>query len=484
MPILAEFTFTGASGKATSVSPDRQPSNGSLSAMTEGSGLTNEGLTADGVFWANHWTSSTLDSIDYFEFTIQANSGFKLTLESLVFSERSSETGAQNFAIRSSRDNYTSDLFSSAASPLDFSSHTVSLGGKSFTDAIAPITFRFYAWGATTDIGTWRIDDLQINGSIPVPTTPTSSTSPTPTNPNPEATPGNQPILNPEPIGDNKQPVSNPNASSPEPIEPAPIEFFPIPIAEPDLDLCPVNSNLPDRNLTGNISDDLLIGNSENEWITGEDGLDVLVGLAGRDTLQGGSNESRFENDSSDDWIFGNQDDDEIDAGKGNDRVFAGKGNDRTFGGAGRDIILGNIGNDCIRGEAENDTVFGNMGNDIVTGGDDDDWLHGGKENDSLFGGNGNDILRGDFGNDSLIGGSGGDRFDVRPGDGSDRISDFEQGRDLIGLAGGLSFDRLEFTQVGSDTVINIRSVETTLLLIGVARNAIAIEDFVSVPDW
>jgi RTX calcium-binding nonapeptide repeat (4 copies) len=480
MPILAEFTFTGASGKSTSVPPDRQPNNGSLSAMTEGAGLTNEGITADNVFWANHWTGSSLDPIDYFEFTIQANSGFNLTLESLVFAERSSETGAKNFAIRSSLDNYTSDLFSSAASPLNFSSHTVPLGGQNFTNSTNPIAFRFYAWGATASIGTWRIDDLQINGSIPV------SIAPTTTNSDPKIPPETQPTSPVVMVEDNPLPTSNPNPTPPESIapEPTPIEFFPIPVSEPDLNLCPPNSSTPDRTLTGNLNDDFLVGDSENELIVGEDGFDIIVGLAGRDTLQGGSNESQFGNDGSDDWIFGNQDDDEITSGKGNDVVFAGKGNDRAWGGTGRDILLGNIGDDCIRGEAENDTVFGNTGNDIVTGGDDDDWLHGGKENDTLFGGNGNDILRGDLGNDSLVGGSGGDRFDVRPGDGSDRISDFENGRDLIGLAGGLSFDRLQFAQVGSDTLITMRSVETAILLIGVAPTAIGVEDFVVVAAW
>lgn len=444
--------------------------------MTEGAGLTNEGITADDVFWANHWTGSTLDPIDYFEFTIQANSGFNLTLESLVFAERSSETGAKNFAIRSSLDNYTSDLLSNTASPLDFASHTVPLGGQNFTNRTNPIAFRFYAWGATTDIGTWRIDNLQINGSIPVP-----SADPTPA---PEPTPENQPLPSVVMVEDNPPPEPSPILPEQSEPEPTPIEFFPIPVSEPDLNLCPPNSNPPDRNLTGTIGDELLVGDSQNELIIGAGGFDILVGLAGRDTLQGSNNENQSGNDSSDDWIFGNQDDDEITSGKGNDVVFAGKGNDRAWGGTGRDILLGNIGDDCIRGEAENDTVFGNTGNDIVTGGDDDDWLHGGQENDTLFGGNGNDILRGDLGNDSLVGGSGGDRFDVRPGDGSDRISDFEDGRDLMGLAGGLSFDRLQFTQVGSDTFIRTQSAETSILLVGIALNTIGVEDFVVVASW
>ncbi|MCS6813316.1 MAG: DUF4347 domain-containing protein [Cyanobacteria bacterium] len=169
LPLLEQYTFTGALGTATSVAPDGQPTNGTLSNMTEGSGLTNTGIPANDVFWANGWQeTSVADAIianDYFEFTIQANPGFVLTLDDLQFQELRSATGPTNFSVRSSLDGYTTDLLTTTTATV-LTSRTVTLGGASFTNVTTPITFRFYAWGASAAIGTWRIDNVQINGSI------------------------------------------------------------------------------------------------------------------------------------------------------------------------------------------------------------------------------------------------------------------------------------------------------------------------------
>ncbi|WP_373872811.1 hypothetical protein [Microseira wollei] len=71
------------------------------------------------------------------------------------------------------------------------------------------------------------------------------------------------------------------------------------------------------------------------------------------------------------------------------------------------------------------------MGNDLLFG-------NLGIDNDALNRGNGNDTLAGDLGNDTLTGGGGSDRFVLSLSGGTETIVGFEDGQDLIALAGGL----------------------------------------------
>ncbi len=110
-----------------------------------------------------------------------------------------------------------------------------------------------------------------------------------------------------------------------------------------------------------------------------------------------------------------------------------------------------NAGDDTIFGEGGNDLLVGQDGSDALDGGDDNDILDGGNGDDVLEGGSGNDILRGRAGEDDLAGGLGldlltggqdADSFVFRSiaetvvGAMRDQILDFEQGVDLIVVAG------------------------------------------------
>tara|TARA_B100001063_G_scaffold37533_1_gene31123 strand:- start:2723 stop:3859 length:1137 start_codon:yes stop_codon:yes gene_type:complete len=74
---------------------------------------------------------------------------------------------------------------------------------------------------------------------------------------------------------------------------------------------------------------------------------------------------------------------------------------------------------DTIKGQ----NLYGGEGNDIIIGSSGDD---------TLGGGNGNDLLDGGQGFDELWGHDGEDRFQIKAGEGSDRIHFFEQGQDII----------------------------------------------------
>jgi Ca2+-binding RTX toxin-like protein len=132
---------------------------------------------------------------------------------------------------------------------------------------------------------------------------------------------------------------------------------------------------------------------------------------------------------------------------------------DRIVGTTGEDVLSGTTGNDSIYGKAGKDSLEGSEGDDILSGNVDDDNLSGGDGRDILLGGRGSDVLVGGLGQDVLVGdafaeGTGSDTFVIAAGDGTDRITDFQIGEDLIGLSGGLDFGSLSISQSNGKTKI------------------------------
>jgi Ca2+-binding RTX toxin-like protein len=118
------------------------------------------------------------------------------------------------------------------------------------------------------------------------------------------------------------------------------------------------------------------------------------------------------------------------------------------------------------------------MGNDLVVGGEGNDLAHGGQGNDQISGGAGNDTVSGDLGNDTLSGGAGADRFVLATGHGSDVITDFAIGEDVLYLMNPLTFRDLTVTQVtgssGVETQIRVSaSNELLVTLTGVSADGI-----------
>jgi Ca2+-binding RTX toxin-like protein len=62
-----------------------------------------------------------------------------------------------------------------------------------------------------------------------------------------------------------------------------------------------------------------------------------------------------------------------------------------------------------------------------------------------------------------LIGGEGSDVFLLNPSFGSDLITDFRQGEDLIGLNSGLSFDQLSISSSNNETLITVTDTNELL---------------------
>ena len=129
------------------------------------------------------------------------------------------------------------------------------------------------------------------------------------------------------------------------------------------------------------------------------------------------------------------------------------------------DNLIGTSGADQIEGLKGRDLLNGGSGNDTLMGGNGKDNLIGGVGDDSLLGDRGQDFLNGGAGNDTLTGGQGRDIFILNPGEGEDTIADFNLRDDRLGLAGGLEFDDLSFSestiQAGEELLATLTGVNT-----------------------
>ncbi|AFZ22821.1 putative calcium-binding protein [Cylindrospermum stagnale PCC 7417] len=158
----------------------------------------------------------------------------------------------------------------------------------------------------------------------------------------------------------------------------------------------------------------------------------------------------------------------------GNDIIDGGNGNDTIYGGAGDDSLYGGNGNDVLYGDGLMD---GGAGNDTLNGGNGNDTLYGGAGSDTLYGGAGSDLLYGGIGSDTLTGGNGNDTFAFAAGEGTDTITDFSDGQDLIGLYSGLSFGQLSFS--GSNILVTSTN-EILATLTGINTTTFTAADFVN----
>ncbi|SMX46417.1 M10 family metallopeptidase [Actibacterium lipolyticum] len=165
--------------------------------------------------------------------------------------------------------------------------------------------------------------------------------------------------------------------------------------------------------------------------------------------------------------------------------LSSGAGKDRVIGAGGDDDLDGGNGNDLLGGGAGEDTVAGGNGTDFLFGGDDADGLNGGAGLDFLIGGEGADRLDGGGGNDMMIGGAGADIFvftSFVSGE-ADSIRDFEDGLDLIELAGVAGFSALTISDASTAqitaTVVEVNGLSITLQGVEVAD--LSADDFVFV---
>lgn len=166
---LIMFSFNGAGGNEATFAVDSQPANGTVSAMSRGSGLNPS--SGSGTFSSRSWsTNSTVDLTDYYRFSITPSNGYQLDLTSLELDERRSGTGIRQWSVRSDLDNFASDLSPSPFSVPDNTAtrtgQRIPLSGANFSRLRTEVEFRIYGYQAERSTGTWRIDNVKLAGQI------------------------------------------------------------------------------------------------------------------------------------------------------------------------------------------------------------------------------------------------------------------------------------------------------------------------------
>jgi len=131
--------------------------------------------------------TGSIDLAKYYQVVITPSVGYGVTLTNMPFDVRRSGTGIRNFAVRSSADGYANNLQATvvmsqtvvsvlpgdiffwnqdaASTAVDQKGCSIIFSGGSFTNFLAPLTLRFYAWNAEAGTGTFSIDTVIINGS-------------------------------------------------------------------------------------------------------------------------------------------------------------------------------------------------------------------------------------------------------------------------------------------------------------------------------
>ena len=149
-------------------------------------------------------------------------------------------------------------------------------------------------------------------------------------------------------------------------------------------------------------------------------------------------------------------------------------------------------------GEPPLNVIFGGRFEDNLIGGNGEDLIYGYQLNDRINGRNGNDEIWGGSGNDNISGGNGNDTFVLIAGEGTDTITDFEDGRDRLGLARtsfyqwdgtnlefntvDLNFSDLTIGTQGADATVSVSLTSEVLAVIKGAAGLINENDFIKIP--
>lgn len=286
-------------------------------------------------------------------------------------------------------------------------------------------------------------------------------------------------------------------------------------------DLTPINAR--GQTTIGTMGSDWIIGSATEEYLYG-DAL-KLSGLlmAANDLIHGGSGDDTIVGDADEMSSYARGGEDILDGGAGNDHIYGDTRFLLDHSRGGNDVIYGGAGRDYLYGDSSVAVGFSLCGSDEIFGGDGDDWeivgdaalladdatggsdrIEGGAGNDILYGDattmmdrarGGDDILVGGTGNDEIYGDAeirwpgftgvgGADRFLFDTGSGSDRIGDFETGKDLIQILPGYGFHDFDDLQgrirddAAGNAVIHLNGTTDQITLLGISSAALTAADF------
>ena len=178
---MASYNFSAGTAAAASVaskitvsSLTQGNNNGTTTLITNSSastGYTGASGTFNATVAARTGALNTATSGSaYFAFTVTPSAGNAVSLSGISFGVRSTSTGPLNYVLRSSLDGYVSNI--AAGTIINNSTWALKThSGLAVSAAIGtPITFRLYGYGGTgtaaTGAANWRVDDINLTGSV------------------------------------------------------------------------------------------------------------------------------------------------------------------------------------------------------------------------------------------------------------------------------------------------------------------------------
>jgi len=172
--ILALYTFDSIAFNA-SPSSDTDP-NSVASDIAAGTGVAMVSSGTGNPFPSGAMQQATATSEatavsgnDYYQFTLTANVGFLADLTSLTLDlQRNASNSPTTMFIRSSVDSFGSTLLldnTLPTAPTAFETVTLNLSAPSF-QGLSAITFRLYAFGASSATSSLRFDNVTLNGTV------------------------------------------------------------------------------------------------------------------------------------------------------------------------------------------------------------------------------------------------------------------------------------------------------------------------------
>jgi len=178
LPIATGIVFGAFNAKGAPTNPN-STARFSYTGWSTGAATGNNNYSA---------LTGTVDTAEYYSVTIAPAIGHTISLNDIAFKTQRSGTGIRTFFVRSSVDNYTSNL-AATINPVNanlsvqtgdvfFWNYDSKISGQNgskimlptgyITNSSSSVTFRFYAWNSEAPSGTFSIDDVVINGSASV----------------------------------------------------------------------------------------------------------------------------------------------------------------------------------------------------------------------------------------------------------------------------------------------------------------------------
>lgn len=168
---IAQWNFDASNNSPSSVAANISASNADFGpgVGTNLGAVSNYATGNPGkAYMGEDWNSASFNPDDYLEISITPNPGYKISVSSISFDIQSSATGPNTIAVRSSLDNFTSNVSSGASSTNNFGSRATGLGAGS-TNITTTLRIRIYGYGGTNVNGTLRFDNITLSGAVALP---------------------------------------------------------------------------------------------------------------------------------------------------------------------------------------------------------------------------------------------------------------------------------------------------------------------------